>query len=282
MHLRHRAFTLIELLVVIGVIAILIAILLPALNRARAMAKTVQCGSNMHQIFLSYGEYQVDYKGYYPALAGYQGWGTAEGLPAAQNPSDFEQVNDGVAVLQNYMSKYGKQAMWICPSDSYSTNTLTNTDLRRVSYYPNRTAWYGALPISPYPVSYYTTDNNPHDCRCIKPSVLRCVNNSTLADVVMLAEGWFNGASDVFYQGATPSEYQFAYDANGFRGRCIPPAMNSIYGNGDALVFRHYSDYTESNVLYFDGHVGRVLLSGIVKSYKTLLSYPDPFIHPPN
>jgi prepilin-type processing-associated H-X9-DG protein len=47
-------------------------------------------------------------------------------------------------------------------------------------------------------------------------------------------------------------------------------------------VFRHYSDYTESNVLYFDGHVGRVLLSGIVKSYKTLLSYPDPFIHPPN
>jgi prepilin-type processing-associated H-X9-DG protein len=58
--------------------------------------------------------------------------------------------------------------------------------------------------------------------------------------------------------------------------------MNSIYGNGDALVFRHYSDYTESNVLYFDGHVGRVLLSGIVKSYKTLLSYPDPFIHPPN
>lgn len=56
---KRSAFTLVELLVVIGIIAVLVAILLPTLSRAREQARRVACMSNLRQVHLAFHEYAL-------------------------------------------------------------------------------------------------------------------------------------------------------------------------------------------------------------------------------
>jgi prepilin-type processing-associated H-X9-DG protein/prepilin-type N-terminal cleavage/methylation domain-containing protein len=72
-------FTLVELLVVIGIIALLISVLLPALNKARESARMVQCQSNIRQFFMADSFYMNRWKGWH--LPGWTGGGT--GTPNA-------------------------------------------------------------------------------------------------------------------------------------------------------------------------------------------------------
>ncbi len=66
---RACGFTLIELLVVISIIALLIALLLPALGQARHAAMVAQCGSNLHQVALGVHSYLPDHQGRFPTYS---------------------------------------------------------------------------------------------------------------------------------------------------------------------------------------------------------------------
>jgi prepilin-type N-terminal cleavage/methylation domain-containing protein len=104
---KHSCFTLIELLVVIAIIAILAAILLPALNSARERGRTGSCVSNQKQFALAFTMYAADNDGRLPA---------ADGVNSFRTPGYWNiQVYD-------YVGK--DSSIFACPS--YSGNSFDN------------------------------------------------------------------------------------------------------------------------------------------------------------
>ena len=126
---RTRAFTLIELLVVIGIIALLLSILMPALQRARELAKRAACGMNLNATGKAIAMYGADFNDSYPwvqvcdhdPVAGLAGGNDlVNSVMDVTHDNILENLN--LLVSRNILN-YGQ---FLCPSARTDPATRTN------------------------------------------------------------------------------------------------------------------------------------------------------------
>jgi prepilin-type N-terminal cleavage/methylation domain-containing protein len=125
---RKKGFTLIELLVVIAIIAILAAMLLPALSKAKGKAKRTQCMNQMRQIGIATMMYSDDNNGK---------------LPDEHNVYDFARSYAKLSLFQALLPYLGgrvdsKASILACPEAKVDDNNIPPTDVSETSYLPNQ------------------------------------------------------------------------------------------------------------------------------------------------
>jgi prepilin-type N-terminal cleavage/methylation domain-containing protein/prepilin-type processing-associated H-X9-DG protein len=241
---RHRGFTLVELLVVIGIIAILISFLMPALQRAREQALATRCSANLKQIFIGFRLYANDNGGFIPPpLATY-----APVAPATS--TNFPNWN-------RHLTKYGAETGgWQTPQ-----NYLPNQEVYVCPAGPAKLG--GTSPT--FRGNYGMNDRMATETPPAGSSSLRYVR----------IHSWTNSTPQTFFnyfynldRTILPTQMFLLGEVNWNSGSTFSGDYVLRYNpTAEAPQFRH-SGNKKANFLFHDGHV-EILAAGDIKGIST-------------